>query len=195
MHSVADAVDEQLTTLSSLERHEITRIARGICARQSLHLNSDAKEDCHSEALLLLWQVRDRLAALPATERPAYAATCVRNELQRVLRKEHEHGRRTVSLDSDGLELLCSTGHETGASEWAALRRDNLLDAISRADLAAALLDLLPLDYDLLELTYLHEYCDQEIAGRLQISVTAVRVRRHRLLTRLRRIVRHREGT
>jgi hypothetical protein len=52
---------------------------------------------------------------------------------------------------------------------------------------------LLPLDYDLLELTYLHEYRDQEIAIRLQISVTAVRVRRHRLLVRLRRIMRHRE--
>src|SRR5438067_5258332 len=78
---------------------------QGICRRAVRTAPAALRDDCESEAWLVLWQVQDRLERLPEAERTAYATVCVRHRIGQVCRKERQLWARLVPLESVGAAL------------------------------------------------------------------------------------------
>jgi RNA polymerase sigma factor (sigma-70 family) len=165
----------------------VAGIVQRVWCRSGAALSSDVREDCELEATLTLWQVRDRVKALPAAERDAYAATCVRHRLQQVLRRERQQRAWDVSLEllrtenGPALDLA-----DTRAVPWDDLIAGSLLDQLGRSDLFAAVHALPARDRDVLDLYYARELTDAEIAGLVDSTPAAVKVQRNRALSKLR---------
>src|ERR1041385_6534018 len=114
-------------------------VIRILWRRIGWRLSPDVYEDCVLEAALLLWRVRDKLAACPDGDRDAYGEACVRRVVWRFLRRELEHHGRQTTLDVLDQVGGCATPlEEPASSEWAALRSDQLLDLISQPGLEEA---------------------------------------------------------
>jgi RNA polymerase sigma factor (sigma-70 family) len=148
---------------------------------------SDVREDCELEARLTLWQLREKLAALPEGERDAYATTCVRHRLEEVLQRERRQRAPSVSLDAlrsdEGYSIDVADRRDAG---WEDLISSSLLDQIGRTDLVAAVSALPARDQDILDLYYAGEMTDGEIAGLVHSSPAAVKVQRNRAIGKLR---------
>jgi RNA polymerase sigma factor (sigma-70 family) len=162
---------------------------QGICRRAVRTVPAALRDDCESEAWLVLWQVQDRLAQLPEAERAAYATVCVRHRIGQICRKERQHWARLVPLESLGSGL-------DGPARSAGERHDGDLpyaglldDQISQTDLAAAVRALSDRDRRLLDLYYARELTDSEIARQWRISAGAVKMQRHRAIVKIRRAI------
>jgi RNA polymerase sigma factor (sigma-70 family) len=167
-------------------------IVHGLWWRSGGALPSDLRDDCELEASLALWQARERLAALPEGDREAYAAVCVRRRISQLLRRERRYQARTISLERLQMEegnVIDLRDERQVVGETLADTR--LSDQIERTDVAAAVLALPARDQDILELYYLRDLTDAEIAGRLDASTAAVKVRRRRALDKIRQRLGH----
>jgi RNA polymerase sigma factor (sigma-70 family) len=169
---------------------------QGLCRRAARTAPADLREECESEAWLVLWQAHEKLRALPEGERRAYAAVCVRHRLGQLCRRERQRQALLVSWDvlQSGalsraeIERQPEPGREPSRSA-------HLLDQIDRADLAAALLVLPQRDRHLLDLYYVQQLTDVEIARRWEATAGAVKMQRHRAIVKLRRALCRNGGT
>jgi RNA polymerase sigma factor (sigma-70 family) len=170
----------------------LSRRLDGLIRRQGLSLGSpvtaDMVEECRQEMLLLLWRLRGKLDALPAGQRDAYAVTCLSRASRHFLQRERQRHARSVPLE----ELETGPGRVAepgGDAAQAAPFAADLLQQISRADVAEALCSLSRRDYAVLDLSYRASLTDAEIAQRLQLSAAAVKARRNRVLAKLRHVL------
>lgn len=164
---------------------------QGLCRRAARTVPPDLREECEAEAWLVLWQAHDRLRALPEAERRAYATVCVRHRLGQLCRRERQRRALLVSWDALSISAVQAAEAEQQAERGPEPDRSGrLLDQIDRADLAAALLLLAPRDRDLLDLYYVQQFTDGEIARRWEIAPGAVKMQRHRAIVKLRQALR-----
>jgi RNA polymerase sigma factor (sigma-70 family) len=163
----------------------------GICRRALRTAPAALRDDCESEAWLVLWQVQDRLERLPEGERTAYAAVCVRHRIGQICRKERQRWARLVPLESVG-SVLDGTRHvmaESPDGDWP--HGGRLDDQISRMDLAEAVSALSDRDRHLLDLYYARQLTDSEIARQWHVTAGAVKMQRHRAIVKIRRAIGH----
>jgi RNA polymerase sigma factor (sigma-70 family) len=173
---------------TSLLANRMTAIIHGMWRRAEYSLPSDVRDDCELEASLALWQARERLGALPEGQREAYAAVCVRRRISQILRCERRHHARTVSLEALRTEggTVVDLG-EDAASAGEVPASGSLSEQLGCATLAAVVRALPARDQDILNLYYVKELTDVEIAGQLNASAAAVKVRRNRAIGKIRR--------
>lgn len=167
---------------------------QGLCRRATRTVPQDLREECESEAWLVLWQAHEKLRALPESERRAYATVCVRHRLSQLCHRERQ--RRALLVSWDALPLSVAWASEIQrqpAPTWEPRGSGCLLDQIDRIDLAAALRILSSRDLSLLELYYVQQFTDGEIARRSDASPGAVKMQRHRAIVKLRHALRQEE--
>jgi RNA polymerase sigma factor (sigma-70 family) len=184
-------------TVSRIEflGRQLAPVIRALWRRVGGTLPSDVRGDCEAEALVALWQARDRLESLPEAERPAYAAVCVRNVLRKFLQRElrHRSGAGTLEELREGTQPF--EGVDSGAAEWGALIHDTLFQQVSHDGLVEALRALPSRDYAILDLFYARGLEDAEIARRVNLSPAAVKRRRSRAIAALREALRSTLGS
>jgi RNA polymerase sigma factor (sigma-70 family) len=164
---------------------------QGLCRRAARTVPPDLREECEAEAWLVLWQAHDRLRALPESERRAYATVCVRHRLGQLCRRERQRRALLVSWDALPISAAQAADIERQPGPGPEPQRSGrLLDQIDRADLAAALLLLATRDRDLLDLYYVQQFTDSEIARRWSVAPGAVKMQRHRAIVKLRHALR-----
>jgi RNA polymerase sigma factor (sigma-70 family) len=163
-----------------------TGFLQGVCRRAVRAAPLALREECESEAWLVLWQAHDKLERLPEAERGAYAAVCVRHRIGEICRRERQRRARLVSLDV--LDSVTESRREAARerAEWDAPFRARLDDQIDRPDLAAALRALPGRDHTLLDLYYAGQLTDSGIARRWNVSPGAVKMQRHRAINKIR---------
>lgn len=167
---------------------------QGLCRRATRTVPQDLREECESEAWLVLWQAHEKLRALPESERRAYATVCVRHRLGQLCRRERQ--RRALLVSWDALPLNAVGAGEVQrqpAPSWELRGSGCLLDQIDRIDLAAALRILSSRDRRLLDMYYVQQFTDGEIARRWDASPGAVKMQRHRAIVKLRHALRQEE--
>jgi RNA polymerase sigma factor (sigma-70 family) len=167
---------------------------QGLCRRAAQTVPTDLREECEAEAWLVLWQVHERLQALPEAERRAYATVCVRHRLGKICRREHR--RRALMVSWDSLQAKDGRVMEIGLAAQPDRAEDDrgcLLDQIGRVELAAALMALPPGERQLLDLYYAQQLTDGEIARQRNVSPAAVKMRRHRAIVKLRQALQREE--
>jgi RNA polymerase sigma factor (sigma-70 family) len=187
-----DACQKDTACLAPLSRRLDSIIRRQGWSSEG-SLSAQVVEECRQELLLLLWRIQSKLDALPQAEQEAYAVTCLSRAAGHFLQREHRHSARSVSLH----ELTPVEGQLAGIGEGTecdALFAGDLLQQMSRADLAEALCALSRRDYTVLDLYYREGFTDAQIATHLNLSAAAVRVQRSRVLTKLRKWLRGAEA-
>jgi RNA polymerase sigma factor (sigma-70 family) len=159
---------------------------QGVCRRAVRAAPLALREECESEAWLVLWQAHDKLERLPEAERGAYAAVCVRHRIGEICRRERQRHSRLVPLEVLDSRAESRDEAARARTEWELPFGARLDDQIGRPELAAALLALPGRDRTLLDLYYAGQLTDGEIARRWNVSPGAVKMQRHRAINKIR---------
>jgi RNA polymerase sigma-70 factor (ECF subfamily) len=128
--------------------------------------NPNEAEDIAQDALLRAWRRRSTLR--DGARRKEWLGTIVRNEAFR-----HHSRVRPDPVDT--------------AEEWEGAEDEQIISTVERADLHAALKRLSERDRKLIELRYEEDLTQEAIARRLGVPDGTVKVRLHRLRSRLRK--------
>jgi RNA polymerase sigma-70 factor (ECF subfamily) len=128
--------------------------------------NPNEAEDIAQDALLRAWRRRSTLR--DGARRKEWLGTIVRNEAYR------QHSR----VRPDPVESVES---------WEGAEDEQILSAVERSDLHAALRRLSERDRELIQLRYEEDLTQEAIARRLGVPDGTVKVRLHRLRDKLRR--------
>jgi RNA polymerase sigma-70 factor (ECF subfamily) len=138
------------------------------CVRMAYHYatNPNEAEDIAQDALLRAWRRRSTLR--DGARRKEWLGTIVRNEAYR------QHSR----VRPDPVESVES---------WEGAEDEQILSAVERSDLHAALRRLSERDRELIQLRYEEDLTQEAIARRLGVPDGTVKVRLHRLRDKLRR--------
>jgi RNA polymerase sigma factor (sigma-70 family) len=162
----------------------LERLARRLCRSCAPAVSPELENDCLQEARVTLWNARRRLRSLPAGERQAYAAACVRRAVRRCLAGELRSRLHAVSLD----DVAAAHQPSVAAAEVPDIESiEGWLCEFRRAELVERITGLAAKDRAILHLYYAHGLTDREIAGRLGFSAGAVAQQRSRLIRSLRR--------
>lgn len=143
-------------------------VLRAVCLRETQRVlgSSATAEDAAQEAVVRAWRRRQ---TCDAPERPtAWVSTIARREALRFVGQQN----------ATRLEDLPSAAHP---------RHDPAREAIECPELLSAIAGLSPEDRWLLVARYWQDRTDRELAERLGVAETTVRVRLHRLRSSLRK--------
>jgi RNA polymerase sigma factor (sigma-70 family) len=157
-------------------------LVRTICTRQS---STWLVDDCLQEAAVVLWRYRGRWLTLAAAARDLYVSVCIRRIVLRLSLEEARVFRYPDSLEhaeAAGLVSCVVFSHQ----DWVHWRADTLIEQVDRGDLCSALGTLSAAERDLLDLTFIHNLSDAEIAHWGGSTPASIKMRRHRLLARIR---------
>jgi RNA polymerase sigma factor (sigma-70 family) len=137
-------------------------------------------DDCRQEARIVLWAAGSRLVELEAEVRQPYLQACVRNAFCHWIRRQQHHTNHPLPLEHA----------EMGPSAADELLPNSLAECLASEVLATAFVRLPLADRQLLDLAYLEERSDGEIAALIGISEAAAKKRRQRTLQRLSALLR-----
>lgn len=160
-------------------RGRVTGLLRGLERDASVRLGSEAAADWLQEASVLLWSLQQRLERLPEDARVPYARTCLRKRYLAFLRREE---RSRVERPFSRFPPGAIDGWEDHAC-----RTDR---RSAPPELDEALHALAPDERKLVTWHYFHGLTDAEIARLLRTSPGAVKARRSRVLSKMRKMVR-----
>jgi RNA polymerase sigma factor (sigma-70 family) len=151
---------------------------------------AEIREEYLGEAWLALWQARHHLEQLPLAAQIPYAIVCIRRRIVRFCLREQRARSSSLSLEQLHLADDREFGQKSATVGRASLPASGtLLDQIGEPGLAAAVAALPPVDQDLLGLAYVAALTDPEIARLRQVAPATIKMRRHRALQRLRRVL------
>lgn len=156
----------------------------------SKKLDPEVFDDLVQEARLALSRLADTPPRVPAAERGAYAHSCVRRAVWRVLRRELRHARWSVSLERLEIEEVLAPAGGTPVGGHGASQPDDLLHYLGRPEIADAFLSLQGVDREILSLAFVGGLTDAEIGTAVGRTTAGVTKRRQRALARLAKILR-----
>lgn len=145
-------------------------------------MDSEIRYDIEQEALLLMWQLRNRLLLVPPEQREAFAYRCIRRYLQRLLLEEIR--RLAPLLYGEVAESEIATALSTSVD---ADGRKNLGQQVENPSLWEVLDMLSPEEHTVLDLFYRLELTDRQIGEQLKIPMATAKMRRLRAVSRIRR--------
>jgi RNA polymerase sigma factor (sigma-70 family) len=163
--------------------------ARSLCGPDC---DSDLGADCVQEARICLWQAREKLENLPPRSRERYSMACVRNAVYHCLKRERRQRHATVSLDELQARLK---DPERADLETSPAQKDllpdhffeSLPDRFDAPKVISALAALPARLRRILDLHFIRQLTDREIAVVLDTTPGAVKVQRAQAIARLRR--------
>jgi len=171
---------------ADLERRLAEARPRLVRLARAFGVASDAAEDAAQETLLVAWRRSDQLSTIERLD--AWLNSICHHVAQHAIRTSQQQARQTVPLMQ-----LAQDGSE-GVPESSPLAEEvDLAEALHREDLERlldqALAHLSVSAREIIELCYLSDLPQREVASRLGITLSSLEARLHRTRLRLRQLV------